>query len=103
MERKKITIATGVMLSVLILPSVGLAYAQYLPPQGVTGHEDYLQLSQDKVKIAIENPHTGSGTPMFAADGIFSAVVLSTGVFGGIATAFFIRGRKGKYAAIGRG
>jgi len=28
---------------------------------------------------------------------------LSTGVFGGIASAFFVKGRKGKYAAMGRG
>ncbi|WP_428326446.1 hypothetical protein [Nitrosopumilus sp.] len=103
MSRKK-TIITGVMLSVLILPSVSsLAFAQYLPSSGNTGLEDYLKLSEDRVKIASENPSTGSGTPMFAADGVLGALILSTGVFGGIATAFFVRGRKGKYAAMGRG
>lgn len=104
METKKITIVTGVMLSILILPSVvNMAYAQYLPMEKSTGLEDYLQLSKDKVKVVTENPGTGSGTPMFAADGILGAIVLSTGVFGGIAAAFFVRGKKGKYAAIGRG
>ncbi len=104
METKKITIVTGVMLSILILPSVvSMAYAQYLPMEKSTGLEDYLQLSKDKVKVVTENPGTGSGTPMFAADGILGAIVLSTGVFGGIAAAFFVRGKKGKYAAIGRG
>ena len=103
MSGKKIII-TGVMLSVLILPSVsGLAFAQYIPSSGNTGLEDYLKLSEDRVKLANENPSTGSGTPMFAADGILGALILSTGVFGGIAAAFFVRGRKGKYAAIGRG
>ena len=103
MSRKK-TIIAGVMLSILILPSVSsLAFAQYIPSSGNTGLEDYLKLSEDRVKIASENPSTGSGTPMFAADGVLGALILSTGVFGGIASAFFIRGRKGKYAAMGRG
>ena len=104
MSGKKIIIVTGVMLSILILPSVSsLAYAQYLPTSGQTGLDDYLELSKKRVQIANENPHTGSGTPMFALDGIAGAFVLSTGVFGGIATTFFVRGRKGKYAAMGRG
>ena len=104
MSEKKIIIATGVMLSILILPSVSsLAYAQYLPTSGQTGFDDYLKLSQERVQMASENPHTGSGTPMFALDGVLGALVLSTGVFGGIATTFFVKGRKGKYAAMGRG
>ena len=104
MERKKITIASGVMLSLLILPSVStMVYAQYDPLEKTTGLDDYLKLSKDRVAIAAENPGTGSGTPMFAAEGILGAIVLSTGVFGGIAAAFFVIGCKGKYATIGRG
>ena len=104
MNGKKIIIATGVMLSILILPSVSsAAFAQYIPTQGQTGLDDYLDLSKERVRLANENPHTGSGTPMFAVDGILGAIVLTTGVFGGISTAFFVKGRKGKYAAIGRG
>ena len=88
----------------MILPSVSsLGFAQYLPSSGQTGLEDYIKLLEDRVRIANENPSTGSGTPMFAADGVLGALVLSTGVFGGIATAFFVRGRNGKYAAMGRG
>ena len=65
MSRKK-TIIAGVMLSILILPSVSsLAFAQYIPSSGSTGLED--KLSEDRVKIASENPSTGSGTPMFAS------------------------------------
>jgi len=104
MERKKIAIASGVMLSLLILPSVStMVYAQYDPLEKTTGLDDYLKLSKDRVALAAENPGTGSGTPMFAAEGILGAIVLSTGVFGGIAAAFFVIGRKGKYATIGRG
>ena len=103
MSGKKTIIATGVMLSLLMLPSVSTAFAQYLPPSGTTGLDDILDLQQERVRIAQENPGTGSGTPMFALEGVFGALVLSTGVFGGIASAFFVRGRKGKYAAMGRG
>ncbi|PJC50425.1 MAG: hypothetical protein CO032_04890 [Nitrosopumilales archaeon CG_4_9_14_0_2_um_filter_34_16] len=103
MSEKKTIIAAGVILSILILPSASLASAQYIPHQGQTGLDDILKLSQERVRIASENPHTGSGTPMFAVDGVFGALLLSTGVFGGIASAFFVKGRKGKYAAMGRG
>ncbi len=104
MTGKKIIIATGVMFSILILPSVSsVAFAQYISPDGQTGLDDLLQLAQDRVALANDNPHAGSGTPMFAADGILGALILSTGIFGGIAATFFIRSRQGKYAAIGRG
>jgi len=104
MTEKKIAIVAGVMFSILILPSVGgIAFAQYLSTDGQTGLDDYLQLAQDRVAIANDNPKAGSGTPMFAADGVLGALILSTGIFGGVAAAFFIRGRQGKYAAIGRG
>jgi len=100
----KKTIITGVMFSILILPSVSsVAFAQYLATDGQTGLDDYLQLAQDRVAVANENPKAGSGTPMFEADGVIGALILSTGVFGGIAATFFIRGRQGKYAAVGRG
>ena len=104
MSGKKSIIITGVMLSVLILPSVSsLVFAQYLPTQGQTGLDELLKLSEERVKLSIQNPATGSGTPMFALDGVLGALALSTGVFGGVAAAFFVRGRKGKYSPMGRG
>ena len=104
MTEKKITIATAVMFSLLILPSVSsVAYAQYVTMGGQTGLDDYLQLAQDRVAIVNDNPKAGSGTPMFAADGVLGALILSTGIFGGVASTFFIRSRQGKYAAMGRG
>ncbi len=60
---------TGAMLSILILPSVSsLAYTQYIPSSGQTGLDDYLTLSKERVMMTGENPHTSSGTPMFALD-----------------------------------
>ncbi len=54
---KKTIVATGVMLSVLMLSSVSMAFAQYMPTQGQTGLDDHIKLSQDRVKMAQENPH----------------------------------------------
>ncbi|MGD2107123.1 MAG: hypothetical protein PVH93_05895 [Nitrosopumilaceae archaeon] len=103
MDRKKTTVTTGIILSLLILPSVGnIAFAQY-PSDQTTGLDSYIEIQKERVKIAEQNPGTGSGTPMFAADGIVGAVLLSAGVFGGVAAVFFVKGRKGKYAALGRG
>jgi hypothetical protein len=104
MTGKKIMIVTGVIFTILILPSVSsVAFAQYLTQDGKTGLDDLLQLAQDRVVLANDNPNAGSGTPMFAADGVLGALLLSTGIFGGIAATFFIRSRQGKYAALGRG
>ena len=92
------------MFSLLILPSVsGIAFAQYITTNEQTGLNDYLQLAQDKVVLANDNPKAGSGTPMFAADGVLGALILSTGIFGGVAGTFFMKSRQGKYAATGRG
>jgi hypothetical protein len=37
------------------------------------------------------------------ADGVLGASAIAAAIFGGIAGAFFFRGRSGKYAAQGRG
>ncbi len=101
---KKTMIVTGVIFTILILPSVtSFAFAQYLTQDGKTGLDDLLQLAQDRVVLANDNPNAGSGTPMFAADGVLGALLLSAGIFGGIAATFFIKSRQGKYAALGRG
>lgn len=90
----------GMSLALLVV-MVQPAFAQYdvFEKRLYEGMED----SKIKVEIATQKDATGSGTPIFAADGIVGASMLSTGVFGGIATMFFLRGKKGKYAAVGRG
>ena len=55
------------------------------------------------MKYASDNPAAGSGTPYLAADGVLGASAIAAAIFGGIAGAFFFRGRTGKYAAQGRG
>ena len=87
----------------------GVAHAQYLGnvgSQGETGQntlEEALELQSRRVTLAMENPETGSGTPYLDANGVVGASIISGAIFGGIAAAFFIRSRSGKYAAMGRG
>lgn len=85
------------------------AFAQYLGNVGQAGEtgastlEETLELAQRKVQYAEANPESGSGTPYLAADGVLGASAIAGAVFGGVALAFFMRGRTGKYAAQGRG
>jgi len=65
--------------------------------------EEQLELAKRKVETAAANPATGSGTPYLNADGVFGASAIAGGIFGAIATAFFVKGRQGRYAAYGRG
>ena len=92
----------GVFLAAMSVILIQPAFAQY----DVSNKEslyDWIEDPANKKEIATQSDAFGSGTPYFAADGILGASVLSAGVFGGVATMLFIRGRKGKYAAMGRG
>ena len=86
-----------------------IAFAQYMGnvgSQGETGTytlEEALKLQRSRIDSAKANPASGSGTPYLDANGVVGASVIAAAVFGGIAGAFFIRGRSGKYAAMGRG
>ena len=65
--------------------------------------EEQLELAKRKVESASENPATGSGTPYLNADGVLGASIIAGAIFGGIATAMFVKGKSGRYAAHGRG
>lgn len=86
-----------------------VAFAQYMGnigDEGQTGSytlEEALELQRRRIESAEANPASGSGTPYLDAGGVVGASVIAGAVFGGIAGAFFIRGRSGKYAAMGRG
>ena len=86
-----------------------VAFAQYMGNVGSGGEtgtftlEEALALQQARVASANANPAAGSGTPVMSADGVFGAAAISALVFGGIAGALFLKGRQGKYAAMGRG
>ena len=86
-----------------------LAFAQYMGNVGSEGQtgsytlEEALEIQSRRVASAEANPAAGSGTPYISADGVVGAAVIAGAVFGGIAGAFFIRGRSCKYAAMARG
>lgn len=106
------TIFGAAIVAVAVL-SLGMmaeqAFAQYMgnvkegEKVGAETLEETLKLQRERVEVAKANPATGSGTPYLAADGVLGASAIAAAVFGGIAAAFFIRGRSGRYAAPGRG
>ncbi len=81
---------------------VALAYSGLGADGGIT-LEEHLELAERKVQKAADNPATGSGTPCLDAGGVLGASLIAGAIFGGIATAMFVRGRSGRYAAYGRG
>ena len=87
-------------MSTLVVPV--LAYSGLGATDGIT-LEEHLELATRKVEKAADNPATGSGTPYLDADGVLGASLIAGAIFGGIATAFFVRGKSGRYAAYGRG
>ena len=86
-----------------------VAFAQYMGnvgDQGQTGTftlEEALALQRARVESANANPAAGSGTPVLGADGIFGAAAITAVIFGSVSGALFLKSKKGKYAAIGRG
>ena len=105
----------GALFAVIISLSTAPAFAQYMGQRGTGGSgeggvsypkmslEDTLELAKRKVEYAGNNPGAGSGTPYMDADGVLGASAIAAAIFGGIAGAFFFRGRSGNYAAQGRG
>jgi len=81
---------------------VALAYSGLGAVDGIT-LEEHLELAERKVQKAADNPATGSGTPYLDASGVLGASLIAGAIFGGIASAMFVRGRSGRYAAYGRG
>jgi len=81
---------------------VSVAYSGLGADGGIT-LEEHLELAERKVQKAADNPATGSGTPYLDAGGVLGASLIAGAIFGGVATAFFVRGKSGRYAAYGRG
>ena len=108
-------ILLGALFAVVISLGITPPFAQYMCSVGTEGSgeggvsypkmslEDTLELAKAKVTYAANNPGAGSGTPYMDATGVLGASAIAAAIFGGIAGAFFFRGRSGKYAAQGRG
>ncbi len=103
---------TTTMLAVFFFGAIGaasIAFAQYMGNVGGAGEtgsytlEEALEIQRRRIEAVQEYPNTGSGTPYLDADGVGGAAAISAVVFGGIAGALLLKGRSGKYAAMGRG
>jgi len=103
MNRSILGICTlAVVFGAFFFVPTAIAYSGLGQAGGVT-LEEQLMLAERKVEYAAANPASGSGTPYLDATGVVGASVIAGAIFGGIATAFFVRGKSGRYAAYGRG
>lgn len=122
MTGKSSVVIAATMAAILAVPVLGggvgvagMGAVQYVHAQaylyddlqqkypGADTISDAVKLARERVKTAQENPGSGSGTPIMSIDGALGASVISGAVFGGIAAAFFVKGRSGRYAAPGTG
>ena len=97
-----VSIMAVFVIGTISMVPVALAYSGLGADGGIT-LEEHLELAERKVQKAADNPATGSGTPYLDASGVLGASLIAGAIFGGIATAMFVRGRSGRYAAYGRG
>ena len=113
----KMPIIAAVSALVIMASTMGVAYAQYGGTGGSTGTASPEQLQQceslgiprencsdvtilakNRLTAAQENPSTGSGTPMLSSAGDQTVVFIGVlaAIFGGVAAAFFFKGRGAK-------
>ena len=97
-----VSIMAMFVIGTISMVPVALAYSGLGAVDGIT-LEEHLELAERKVQKAADNPATGSGTPYLDASGVLGSSIIAGVIFGGIATAMFVRGRSGRYAAYGRG
>jgi len=99
---KPIVIGATILALFVASAFLPIAAAQYGAGGGGTGEtvtlEEQLELAKAKMKAVQENPATGSGTPYLDANGVVGASIIVGAVFGGIAIAFFMRSRSGRFA-----
>jgi divalent metal cation (Fe/Co/Zn/Cd) transporter len=87
-----------VMGSILLLPVLNMAYAQYSGQPGAATLEEQLTLAREKISNAQQQGAYGSGTAMFGTnlDNTVMMIIIITVVMGGMAAAFFAAGAVGK-------
>lgn len=94
--------------SILLLPVLNIAYAQYSGQPGAATLEEQLTLAKEKISNAQQQGAYGSGTAMFGTnlDSTVLMIIVITVVIGGVAGAFFAAGgmtSKKKHVAVAAG
>jgi hypothetical protein len=86
-----------IMGSIVVLPTLNLAFAQYggSGAPGGTTIEEQLQLAREKISNAQAQGAYGSGTAMFGTnlDNTVLMIVAIVVIMGGVSAAFFAAGR----------
>ena len=103
---------TATMLSVFFFGAIGaasVAFAQYMGNVGDSGEtgsytlEEALEIQRRRIEAVEANPSSGSGTHILMQVVSLALQLLLVQSLVVLQEAFFIRGRSGKYAAMGRG
>jgi hypothetical protein len=83
-----------------VFPVVETAYGQYVS-EAPSSQEEQLQLSKEKIANAKSAGAYGSGTPMLGTNisETVIMIIILTAIFGGVAAAFFVKGRAGRKEA----
>ena len=97
---KPLVISVTILALFVASTFLPMAAAQYagVGGGGKVNLEEQLALAKAKVKAAADNPGTGSGTPYLDATGVVGGSVIVGAVFGGIAIAFVMKSRSGRFA-----
>jgi hypothetical protein len=85
---------------VFVFPALETAYAQYVS-EAPSSTEENLDLAKEKISNAKSAGAYGSGTPMLGSNVSETVIMIAvlTAIFGGVAAAFFLKGRAGRKEA----
>jgi disulfide bond formation protein DsbB len=95
------TVTIALLMGVaFVFPALEIAHGQYVT-EAPSSVEEQLELAKSKINNAKQTGAYGSGTPMLGtnvSETVIMIVVL-TAIFGGVAAAFFVKGRAGRKEA----
>jgi len=94
------TVTIALLMGVAFVFPALTAYGQYVS-EAPSSVEEQLELAKSKINNAKQAGAYGSGTPMLGtniSETVIMIVVL-TAIFGGVAAAFFLKGRAGRKEA----
>ena len=99
------TVTIALLMGVaFVFPALQTAHAQYTNPAATGGGssvEEQLELAKSKINNAQQSGAYGSGTPMLGTNisETVIMIIILTAIFGGVAAAFFVKGRAGRKEA----
>ncbi len=95
------TVTIALLMSVaFVFPAIETAYGQYVS-EAPSSVEEQLELAKSKINNAQQSGAYGSGTPMLGTNisETVIMIIILTAIFGGVAAAFFVKGRAGRKEA----